>query len=260
VAEGEPEPQDIVQLHLEHRLIKRLVSRFVSQGFRATVGRISAVIGSNSSPRVVLIGRLSLFGPAARRLHEEIITIASAWRDIRREESPLTPFAEAGEATTIKQLEEALRDGRAPGATVQDRLGQTVERDIADLRPYLEARAAESEAAAKADLAENGTREAEAMVALLQRQIDKVREAVRAKLAAPAPQQLDLFGLSAEDSKKQAEREQRQFEADRRSWDGKLLRLQTELEAEPEKVRRGYEVQARRLEPVGLVYLWPATN
>ena len=30
--------------------------------------------------------------------------------------------------------------------------------------------------------------------------------------------------------------------------------------AASEKVRRGYEVQARRLEPIGLVYLWPATN
>ena len=101
VAEGEPEPQDVVQLHLEHRLIKRLISRFVSQGFRATVGRITAVVGPNASPRVVLIGRLSLFGPAARRLHEEIIPITAAWRDIKRDESPLTPFAEAGETTTI---------------------------------------------------------------------------------------------------------------------------------------------------------------
>jgi hypothetical protein len=261
VAEGEPEPQDVVQLHLEHRLVKRLISRFVSQGFRATVGRISAVVGPNASPRVVLIGRLSLFGPAARRLHEEIITIAAGWRDIRRNESPLTPFAEAGEATTLKQLEEALRNGQAPGATVHDRLGRTVERDIADLRPYLEARASESEAAAKTDLAENGRREAEAMAALLQRQIDKVREAMLTKLKPPPlPHQPDLFGPSVEDEKKQAEREQRQFEADRRSWDGKLLRLQGELDAEPEMVRRGYEVQARRLEPIGLVYLWPATN
>ena len=138
VAEGEPEPQDVVQLHLEHRLIKRLISRFVSQGFRATVGRITAVVGPNASPRVVLIGRLSLFGPAARRLHEEIIPITAAWRDIRRDESPLTPFAEAGEATTIRQLDEALRNGASPGSGVLDRLGQTVERDIADLRPYLE--------------------------------------------------------------------------------------------------------------------------
>ena len=103
-------------------------------------------------------------------------------------------------------------------------------------------------------------REAEAMAALLQRQIDKVREAMRSKQPPPAPTQLDLFGPSPEEVKKQAERELRQFEADRRSWDGKLLRLQNELETEPEKVRRGYEVQARRLEPIGLVYLWPATN
>lgn len=66
---------------------------------------------------------------------------------------------------------------------VQDRLGQTVERDIADLRPYLEARAAESETIAKAELTENGRREAQAMAALLQRQIDKVCEASRRRHA-----------------------------------------------------------------------------
>jgi len=75
IAEGEPEPQDVVQLHLEHRLVKRLISRFVSQGFRATVGRVTAIVGPNPTPCVVLIGRLSLFGPSARRLHEEIIPI-----------------------------------------------------------------------------------------------------------------------------------------------------------------------------------------
>ena len=156
VGEGEPEPQDVVQLHLEHRLIKRLISRFVSQGFRATVGRITAIVGANQSPRVILVGRLSLFGPAARRLHEEIIPITAAWRDIRRDESPLAPFAEAGEATTVRQLDEALRNGLSPGSGVLDRLRRTVERDISDLRPHLEGRAAESENEAKADLAENG--------------------------------------------------------------------------------------------------------
>jgi hypothetical protein len=260
VAEGQPEPQDVVQLHLKHRLIKRLISRFVSQGFRATTGRVTAIVGPNSSPRVVLMGRLSLFGPSGRRLHEEIIPITAAWRDIRRDESPLTPFAEAGEATTVRQLDDASRNGVSPGSGVLDRLGETPERDIDDLRRYLEARAAKSEAPAKAELIENGRREAEAMAALLQRQIDKVREAMRSKQAPPAPTQLDLFGPSPEEIKKQAERELRQFEADRRSWDGKLLRLQKELESEPEKLRRGYAVQARRLEPVSLVYLWPATN
>lgn len=260
VREGEPEPQDVVQLHLEHRLVKRLVSRFVSQGFRATIRRVTAIVGANASPRVVLLGRLSLFGPGARRLHEEIITITAAWRDVRREDSPLTPFAEAGEATTVRQLDVALREGVSPSRGVLDRLAQMVERDIADLRPHLEGRAAASEHEAVAELAENGRREAAAMADLLQRQIDKVREAMRSKQAPPAPTQLDLFGPTDEEIAKQRERELRQFEADRRSWDGKLVRLQGELESEPDKVRQGYEVRARRLEPVALVYLWPATN
>jgi hypothetical protein len=260
IADGEPEPQDIVQLHLEHRLVKRLISRFVSQGFRASVGRITAVVGKNQSPRVVLVGRLSLFGPGARRLHEEIIPITAAWRDTRREESPLSPFAEAGETTTITQLDEALRDGQSPGAAVIERLRKTVERDIADLRPHLEQRAGQSKDDAVRELAENGRREAEALAALLQKQIDKVRDAMRSKEPPPPSPQGDLFGPSADEIQKQAEREMRQFEADRRSWDGKLLRLQNDLAAEPEKVRQGYEVQALRLEPIGLVYLWPSTN
>jgi len=169
VGEGEPEPQDVVQLHLEHRLVKRLISRFVSQGFRASVGRIAAIVGPNSSPRVVLVGRLSLFGPSARRLHEEIIPITAAWRDIRRDESALAPFAEAGEAATVRQLDDALRAGVAPGQGAVERLGRMSERDIADLRPHLEARAAESERVARTDLAENGRREAEAMDAPLRR-------------------------------------------------------------------------------------------
>jgi hypothetical protein len=79
VNEGEPEPQDVVQLHLEHRLVKRLISRFASQGFRSSIGRITAIVGPGAQPRVVLVGRLSLFGPGARRLHEEIIPIGTVW-------------------------------------------------------------------------------------------------------------------------------------------------------------------------------------
>ena len=256
VGEGEPEPQDVVQLHLEHRLVKRLISRFASQGFRSSVGRITAIVGPGSRPRVVLVGRLSLFGPGARRLHEEIIPITAAWRDTRRGESPLTPFAESGQTATVAQLDEALRKGISPVTGVIERLRSSLERDIADLRPYLEAHANKQEGTAKAELAENGRREAEAMASLLQRQIDKVREAIRVK---QPPAQLE-FDLQTEEQRQQAEKEIGQFEADRRSWDGKLLRLQDDLEKQPQIVRDGYEVRVRQLEPIGLVYLWPATN
>ncbi|WP_442755896.1 DISARM system SNF2-like helicase DrmD [Methylocystis sp. JAN1] len=260
IAEGEPEPQDVVQLHLEHRLVKRLISRFISQGFRASVGRVTAIIGDNAAPRVVLVGRLSLFGPGARRLHEEMIAVTAAWRDTGRDQNPLTPFGEAGETRTIEHLTDALRDGRAPGEGVLRRLHETVERDLADLRPHLERRAAESEAAAIRELSENGRREAEALADLLRRQIEKVREAMRSKEPPPPPALADLFGPTPEEAQKQMEREMRQFETDRRSWDAKLVRLQKDLESEPEKVRKSYEAQARRLEPVAFIYLWPATN
>ncbi len=84
VPEGEPEPQDVVQLHLEHRLVRRLISRFASQGFRAPVGRVTAMVARDPRMRLVLIGRLSLFGPGARRLHEEIIPVTAQRRDVRR--------------------------------------------------------------------------------------------------------------------------------------------------------------------------------
>jgi hypothetical protein len=209
----------VVQLHLEHRLVKRLLSRFVSQGFQTSLGRVTAIVSSGAQPRVVLLGRLCLFGPGARRLHEEIIPVTSAWRDTRRDDSPLTPFAETGEVTTIQQLDEALRRGVSPAAGVLDRLGQMVERDIADLRSHVEARAKASEQDAIVDLAENGRREAEALAALLQRQIDRVREAITGKQAPERPAQMDLFGPSDDDIRKQHERGLRQFEADRRSWD-----------------------------------------
>jgi hypothetical protein len=260
LTEGEPEPQDVVQLHLEHRLVKRLISRFASQGFRSSLGRMTVVTGSGARPRVVLIGRLSLFGPDARRLHEEIIPITAPWRDTRRPEAPLEPFAEAGEATTILQLYEALRGGKSPDGSVIERLGKMVEHDIADLRPYLEARAEASEVEAKTDLTENGRREARAMAELLQRQIDKVREAMRNKQMPVSTPQLDLFGPTAEDIRNQQEKELRQFEADRRSWDAKLIRLQEDLEREPQAARDGYEVRARQLQPLGLVYIWPAQS
>lgn len=256
LADGQPEPQDIVQLHLEHRLVKRLVSRFASQGFRTNVGRVTSIVGMGVQPRVVLIGRLSLFGPDARRLHEEIIPVTAAWRDIRRE-APLDPFGDTGEATTIAQLEEALRTSQAPGEGIIERLRQSVDADIADLRPHLEHRAAAAEANAIKDLVANGEREADGLRDLLERQIKRVQETMR---GAEPPAQLSLDLYQSTEQKHQAEKEMRQFEADRRSWDDKLVRLQADLDSEPQKVKDNYAVAARQLEPIGLVYLWPSTS
>ena len=54
--------------------------------------------------------------------------------------------------------------------------------------------------------------------------------------------------------------EAEQMRRDRRRWQAKFERLELEIVTEPERVRRGYDVAADRLEIVGLLYLWPKSN
>ena len=50
------------------------------------------------------------------------------------------------------------------------------------------------------------------------------------------------------------------MEADLRHWQRRLGQFDRDLEREPARIRAFYEVRAQRVEPVGLVYLWPETN
>jgi len=54
--------------------------------------------------------------------------------------------------------------------------------------------------------------------------------------------------------------ERRQIEADKKHWQRRLLQLRDELEREPERIRKAYEVKATRIEPLGVVYLWPVSG
>ncbi len=105
---------DVVQVHLEHRLVRRLLSRFLSQGFQSDLERVCVVIGPGAQPRVVLLGRLALYGPGAARLHEEIIPVTAIWTEADRNRRALTALGARGEETTLDQLERALRDARRP--------------------------------------------------------------------------------------------------------------------------------------------------
>ncbi len=54
--------------------------------------------------------------------------------------------------------------------------------------------------------------------------------------------------------------EARQRKDERSHWSKRLAELPGELETEPARIRANYEVKAERIEPVGLVYLWPVSN
>ncbi len=221
---------EVVQVHLEHRLVRRLLSRFLSQGFQSGLSRISVIEGPGAQPRVVLMGRLAVYGAGAARLHEEIIPVTAIWTEAERDRKPLRPLGESGEERTLNQLEEALRDARAAPAMAVARVQALVERDIADLVPTLEKIAGErlGESEGRACQARRGGSE------IADRAAGPAAQAHRQGQREFDPNQLLLPGIGDE--------ERREREADRRHWQSRLVRLEKEIREEPARIRASYEV------------------
>jgi hypothetical protein len=238
---------DVVHLHLEHRVVKRLLNRFVAQGFvhdelsRACVGQTRDTI-----PRVLLLGRLSLFGPGAARLHDEVIAIATRWTDPDTRRQSLRPFASDAQDKALGLLEETLADERLHNLPdeVSRRLRAAIARDVSELRPHLEERGHELARRARERLFARAEKESKEMHDILTQQRDSILRTRK----ATAQLTLDL------------EDERRQLEADRRHWERRLTQLERELETEPARIRDSYDVRVARVAPVGVAYLWPVSG
>ena len=241
---------DTVHLHLEQRLAQRLLARFRTQGFvHHDLSRACLVQAADSIPRVALLGRLCLFGRRAERLHEVLVPATARWIEPSRRAEPLRAYAEEAEARTLERLEAALQDARAPGETIHRRLLETAARDVEDLLPQLEARAELVAERATDRLRERGERE--------ERQLREILEGQRRRVEAELRRHEDGgVQLAIEFS----EEERRQRQADVASWRTRLAWFDRDLDTEPARIRGFYEVLARRVEPIGLVYLWPDTG
>ena len=241
---------DTVHLHLEQRMAQRLLARFRAQGFvHHDLSRACLVQAADSIPRVILLGRLCLFGRRAERLHEVLTPVAARWIEPTRRGGPLKAYAEEAEARTLERLEAALQDARAPGDTIHRRLLDTAARDIEDLLPQLEERA-EAVARSAADrLRERGEHEERQLRETLEGQRGRVETELRKQEAGGVQLALEF-----------SEDERRQRQADITSWRTRLAQFDRDLETEPARIREFYEVRASRVEPIGLVYLWPDTG
>lgn len=248
VREDGTDASDVVQVHLEHRLVRRLLARFLSQGFQSDLERICVVRGPGAQPRVVMLGRLALYGPGAARLHEELIQVTAVWTEADRPGKPLRPLGERGEDTTRVQLDQALRDGIEAPSHAASRVRALARQDAADLEAELRRRADARRLVVVQELRKRGETEATSLAQLLHAQRDRIAKAA----AAFDPNQLVLPGI--------ADEERRQQERDCRHWATRLKEIECEVVDEPARVRASYEVRAYRLEPVGLVYLWPASG
>jgi ERCC4-related helicase len=239
-----------VQLHLGHRVAKRLLSRFLSQGFvNHDLSRACLAQSDDAVPRVVLLGRLGLFGKHATRLHEEIITVTARWESpSRRGSATLKPYGRDAEARTMEILERSLL---TPGAAVEEASQQllldSIPADIAALLPALEERAKDAEGDARRKLQERGEAEAKSMIHLLESQKKRVEAKLHDTLP---PDQLELsLGFSSDDIA-QVERESKA----QRKW---LEDFAVQIDEEPARIREFYEIKTPHLQPIGLVYLWP---
>jgi SNF2 family DNA or RNA helicase len=241
----------VVHLHLEHRMVQRLLGRFTAQGFvHHDLSRACFAHTKDAFPRVVLLGRLSMYGPGAVRLHEELVPVTARWEEPIRRNGPLKPYGKEAESRTLALLEEAL--GEPVQHSVPESrlltLQRTAPQDIQDLLEPLEARGRSYAEDAKAKLLQRGLEEAKSMREILVLQKDRIQAALRKVDSGATP----LAGLDSE--------ELRQMRADQHHWRERLGKIDLELAVEPGRIEQHYVVKMWRIEPVGLAYLWPVTG
>ena len=242
--------QDVVHLHLEHRVVQRLLGRFTAQGFVLhDLSRACLSHSKDAIPRVILMGRLCLYGPRAARLHEELVPVTARWIELSQRKHSLSPYGREAEMKTLDLLENALLPTNAPDVdpVIQAKLRQAAARDIEQLLPHLNKRGKELAEGARIALAKRAEQEATAMKTILEEQKKRVAE------TAGKYRDSQLL-LDFNDD------EQRQLESNKRHWENRLHAIDQELASEPARIRSIYEVKAQRIEPVGLVYLWPVTG
>ena len=239
-----------VQLHLEHRFVRRVLSRFVTKGLlEHDLSRACLAIAPDAIPRVVLIGRLSLYGAGGSRLHEELVEVTARWIDPDdRGDRTLQPYGRTAEEKTLELLERALS---APSTDVPEpvlrRLARSIASDVAELTPHLDERSRIATASAIEKLEERARVESESMLQLLDEQAKRIADLER---KWESPQLILEFN----------DDEARQLQANKKHWRGRAEKLAIAKVKEPARIAEAYEIKATRIEPVGIAYLWPVSG
>jgi superfamily II DNA or RNA helicase len=269
---------EAVHLHLEHRLVQRLLSRFLAQGFvHHELSRACVVPSRDPQPRVIVLGRLSLFGQGAVRLHDELITVMADWHPGANRAEALQPLE--GQQRAVWPLLQKALGGAAnealPAVVDTSRFQAEAAADVGALLPHLDRESEAALEAATALLKQRGTIEAEAFKEVLRTQRKRINATLRqrtrelAKLdkqaAAADPTALipgleDQIEVPPLDLARLSSQERRQLAADQRHWQRRLEAIEAELSSEPARIKASYEVVTHRLEPAGLVYLWPISG
>jgi hypothetical protein len=201
---------------------------------------------------ILMLGRLSLYGQGASRLHDEIVPVVARWREPdARQGKGLQPLGDRTTREVLQTLEDSLANPRLREVPTHaiERLQQSAPQDVAALSPHLDTVVESLIAIATTKLQERGQQEAAEMKKLLVEQRQRIQR-----------QQAETQGAYQQLVLEFAAADKRQLDADRRHWERRVAQLDQEIATEPERIEQIYQVKASRVEPVGLVYLWPVTS
>ncbi len=239
-----------VHLHLEHPFVKRVLSRFLAQGYgQHDLSRVTVLpVSETAQASALAVGRLCLFGSGAGRLHDTLL-YAAAHYDRGGGAQKVVALDGEEARDLIGMLERAFKERPALDAfseSLLDELRNEASHVMETLWPVLRSEADAQAVDAEQKLKARGTEEANALRKIIQGQRDAIEKALGGT-------QLNLEFGESESDRLQA----RQQEQDRKHLERRRMELERELEREPEQLELLYEVKLRRFEPVGLIYLWP---
>ncbi len=246
---------EVEQLHLAHPVVRRVLDRFLAQGFSAhDLSRTSAIVSPDSVIRVLVYARLTLFGPSAARLHDELVALAAPWNGDVATAHAIEPYRDA--ATTsqaVQSIEKLLADPdtKAPNATIAANVASATEALFAALWRPLHDEADARAAKAKSGLAARARKEADDLRALLARRKKDL------SLGIQDLRQGDMYAQLSGSDAATLKDQRRQLELDLAEMQRREKQMEIDLDAEPQAIAELYEVRMTRLTPVGLVVAWP---
>jgi hypothetical protein len=157
----------------------------------------------------------------------------------------------------------------------RDQLQAQAAADVAALKPDLDQAAEQAQTVAAALLKQRGDAEAAALKEVLRAQRSRInatvkqrnrdlakldRQAAAAEPTALIPGLEEQLEVPALDLQKLTTQERKQLAADQKHWQRRLETIETDLSSEPKRIQESYRVITHRLEPAGLVYLWPISG
>jgi uncharacterized membrane protein len=155
-------------------------------------------------------------------------------------------------ASALERLEQLLTESpslEGVSPAVREKLRDSARQDYATLWPTIETEAKNAAHDAQQLLLKRGIDEAAALREILTRQKEAIEATIRGET-----RQLTFGETEIEKAQK------RQLEHDLEHMRGRLEVLEEERKREPEQLQALYNVALTRIEPVGLVYLWPTTR